>query len=664
MKLEDKKSFFRKTLLNWFDQFGRWFPWREQNTDNYTILISEILLQKTKAEIVANFFDNFFSIYPNWAKLGDATLEELEKTLKPIGLYKHRAKRLHVIAENYKKYGDRILRNRDKINEFGFSGLYVGNAYELFVLNKRKPLIDVNMSRLLKRYFMPGDFIDVRNDKELQVLANEIVNTRRCKELNWAILDYSAAICKSRKPLCELCIMKIFCKHFNLQQPDILPFAAEPTISYQVKIQIYPQINLNKIDKTVRSLSLFSGCGGMDIGLEGNFIVHKDSINPRNNPDFIDSYIDSSYVRLTPTIFQTVFANDILPDAKTAWINHFTKLGYDANIFHLNSIVELVKLHKAGVDIFPENVDIVTGGFPCQDFSISGSRNGFNSHKDHLGHIRVNEIPNEETRGKLYIWMKEVIEITKPKIFIAENVKGLVNLSNIKDIIQNDFSRTDGNDYIVLDPKVLHAGDYGIPQSRERVIFIGIRKSALNKSALKALLSKNIPDEYNPYPKPSHAFNSDDKGSSISRMTLRKIFSELPEPENSDDLSQKYYSKAKYMGAHCQGQIEINLDNIGPTIRAEHHGNIEYRRLSIEHGGKNESELAIGRQERRLTPRECALIQTFPPDYEFVIPSNSRGKKFLISPSGAYKIIGNAVPPLLAYHIGKRIEKLWSIYFD
>ena len=105
------------------------------------------------------------------------------------------------------------------------------------------------------------------------------------------------------------------------------------------------------------------------------------------------------------------------------------------------------------------------------------------SHKDHNGKIIETEMANEETRGKLYMWMKEVIEITKPKIFIAENVKGLVNLSNVKEIIQKDFSQADENGYIVLEPQVLHAADFGIPQSRERVIFIGIKKAALNKKA-------------------------------------------------------------------------------------------------------------------------------------------------------------------------------------
>ena len=118
------------------------------------------------------------------------------------------------------------------------------------------------------------------------------------------------------------------------------------------------------------------------------------------------------------------------------------------------------------------------------------------------------------------------------------------------------------------------------------------------------------------------------------------------------------------MGKHCQGQIEIKLDGISPTIRAEHHGNIEFRRLSKKNGGVLNSELSKGLKERRLTVRECALIQTFPPDYEFVIPNkNGRKNSYLVSPSKAYKIIGNAVPPLLAYNLAKRIEQNWKLYF-
>jgi DNA (cytosine-5)-methyltransferase 1 len=323
--------------------------------------------------------------------------------------------------------------------------------------------------------------------------------------------------------------------------------------------------------------------------------------------------------------------------------------------------VDLVRQHKNGHPVFPEKVDIVTGGFPCQDFSLAGKRNGFLSHKDHKGQLKNTDTPSVETRGALYMWMKEVIEITKPKVFVAENVKGLVNLANVKDIIQQDFSQSDGDGYHVFNALVLQAADYGVPQSRERVFFIGLRKSALRPDMLPVLQSADFPGDFLPFPAPTHAA-SKANANLHSHVKSGLIFKDLPEPELADDPSQQYYSKAKYMGKHCQGQTEVNLNGLAPTIRSEHHGNIEFRRLSPFHGGKYQDEFEKNDwKERRLTPRECALLQTFPPDFPFVQPSGKN--RFTVSTSAAYKMIGNAVPPLLAYHIARRIQSLWEVYF-
>ena len=411
--------------------------------------------------------------------------------------------------------------------------------------------------------------------------------------------------------------------------------------------------------KKYKVLSLFSGCGGMDLGFEGHFIANKRSF-AADSP-FIDHQLNDNWVFLKKTLFQTVFANDILPEAEKAWTMYMSRFGYSENVYHNASIVELVKMHQQGADIFPKDIDIVTGGFPCQDFSVAGKRQGFNSQKDDWGKTRAEDKPTEESRGKLYFWMKQVIDIVRPKIFVAENVKGLVNLGDVKDIIQKDFASADGNGYIVLTPQVLYAGNYGVPESRERVIFIGIRRDALRPEALRALDSKAIPDEYNPYPKPTHAGTIKDSGL-LPKVTTYDVLKDLDEPEDSLDASQRVYSKAKFLANGSQGQIEIKLDGLGPTIRSEHHGNIEFRRLSAEHGGKHFDELKAGLKERRLTPRECALIQTFPPDYRFVIKKTS-GNGYHVSSSGAYKIIGNAVPPVLAYHIATRLQELWPKYF-
>lgn len=414
-----------------------------------------------------------------------------------------------------------------------------------------------------------------------------------------------------------------------------------------------------KITQNLRMLSLFSGCGGMDLGFEGAFICHKKSVP--SDSGWIDHPLDGDWVSLRKNRFETVFANDILEEAYLTWNQYFSRFGKDPSIYHLESIVDLVKRHHAGEKVFPDGIDLVTGGFPCQDFSVAGKRLGFESHTSHDGTKLPQEVPSEENRGKLYFWMKQVIDIVKPKVFIAENVKGLTNLGNVKEIIQRDFAQADGDGYIVLPPRVLHAGNYGVPETRERVIFIGIRRSALKPEVRAVFDGDQIPAEYDPYPAPTHKYTKDSIGV-LPFVTCRDVFEGLAEPEESVDLSQRFYSKAKYMGKHCQGQAEIHLDGLGPTIRSEHHGNIEYRRLSVEHGGKIAEELEAGLSERRLTPRECALIQTFPPDYPFVSYKED-SKRFKVSQSGAYKVIGNAVPPLLGYNIARRLQALWPIYF-
>lgn len=427
----------------------------------------------------------------------------------------------------------------------------------------------------------------------------------------------------------------------------------------QVTTLSSPSIPINR-HHPIKVISLFSGCGGMDLGFEGGFITHSKSVYSK--PEWVSDYVDEQWVKLNPNKFEIIFANDILREAAMTWTYNMAKYGYSPDMYRTESIVNLVKQHMISGDVFPEQVDIVIGGFPCQDFSVAGKRQGFDSHRTHDGALRTDNQPSEETRGKLYYWMKRVIDITKPKMFIAENVKGLANLGDIKNVIQSDFASADNDGYIVLPPQILHAGNYGVPESRERVFFIGIRRSSLHQGIAEVLLSNNIPQELYPYPQPTHNCTLDISGL-LPPVVLGDIFKGLPEPNDSNDPSHRFYSKAKFMGSHCQGQREVALTKIGPTIRSEHHGNIEYRRLSLEHGGMHTNELAQGLEERRLTPRECALIQTFPPDYKFVIPIQGSASRFKVSASGAYKVIGNAVPPLLAYHIAKRIEELWPIYF-
>ena len=399
----------------------------------------------------------------------------------------------------------------------------------------------------------------------------------------------------------------------------------------------------------LRVLSLFSGCGGLDLGLEGGFLTLRRSVNEEIHPDWIQDCVNRNFVRVKKNRFQTVFANDILPCAQKAWNHFFGTRKEIKGIYRLKSIVDLVKESKQGTFQFPQNIDVVTGGFPCQDFSVAGKRLGFDSAKSHNG---VNEEHAEnESRGTLYLWMKQVIEIVKPKIFIAENVKGLVSLGDAKKIIETDFRNIDQG-YCVVDAQVLKAWEYGVPQSRERIVFIGISRKYANPKILADIEKNSEKSLYYPYPIKTH-------GEGLQRIvTCKDAFVGLKEPDESSDAAQKAYSKAKYYGK-MQGSSEVDMNGVGPTIRSEHHGNIEYRRLSKEHGGKILSELTKGLQERRLSVRECARIQTFPDDYEFIF--NDGINK--VNSSDAYKVIGNAVPPMLGYAIGFRLQSIWEDLF-
>jgi A/G-specific adenine glycosylase len=202
-------KYFRTFLLEWFDSNKRDFPWRKEGVSNYELIFSEILLQRTKAETVAKYYNTFFKKFTNWEKLLLATDKELVETFKPLGLHTQRVGRIRKIIEEYKLKNGILPQNKNELQESSFASLYISNAYELFVLKNKAALLDVNMSRVLSRFFHPKDFKDVRNDKLIQELAHNVINVKACKELNWAILDFAALVCKAQKPKCNECKLSI-----------------------------------------------------------------------------------------------------------------------------------------------------------------------------------------------------------------------------------------------------------------------------------------------------------------------------------------------------------------------------------------------------------------------------------------------------------------------
>ena len=314
--------------------------------------------------------------------------------------------------------------------------------------------------------------------------------------------------------------------------------------------------------KTFSVLSLFSGCGGLDLGFTGSFEFLKKKY-PKNN-------------------LKVIWANDIDESSCQTFANYFK---HDVVCGDISQILAGKYSARLFDQPLPNKVDIVLGGFPCQDFSHAGKRKGFNS-----------------KRGLLYQSMAEVIKRTKPVLFVAENVRGLLTMNGgeaIQTIIK-DFEKL--GYHVVY--KLLTAADYGVPQTRERVIIVGTRKDKLP------------PFEH---PKPI----LDEK----NWVSLKQAIGDLEKAEEGR-IANHYWSKAKKNNG--QGNSIVSADKPGPTMRTEHHGNIEYH-----WSGK-----------RRLSAREAARIQSFPDDFIFY-PSTS----------AAYRQIGNAVPPVLAWYIATAIEK-------
>lgn len=215
MELGLKISYLQVELLNWYQQNRRNFPWREENAGNYEKIISEVLLQRTKAERVAQFYASFIAKYPSWNELGNATEMQLQDDLQPLGLHKQRGGRLYLLAQEMKRRQGNLPTSREVVEEFSMIGQYIANAFELFVLGKPKPLLDVNMARFLERQFEPRRMADMRYDPFLQELAHQMVNHANPKEINWAILDFAALICTARNPKCEQCPVGGVCNYFS-----------------------------------------------------------------------------------------------------------------------------------------------------------------------------------------------------------------------------------------------------------------------------------------------------------------------------------------------------------------------------------------------------------------------------------------------------------------
>ena len=208
-------SGFRRTILAWYYRKGRSFPWRNKSASKYMLIISELLLQRTRAETVSSFLGTFFSSYPSWKKLSGASEAEIRKVIQPIGLWKRRAPILKNLAIEISKRNGRFPSKRIDVEALPGVGQYIANAILLFCHGEAQPLLDAGMARVLERVFGSRKLADIRHDPYLQGFAFEIVQCKKAREINWAILDLAATTCLVRKPRCDECPLVSMCLSAN-----------------------------------------------------------------------------------------------------------------------------------------------------------------------------------------------------------------------------------------------------------------------------------------------------------------------------------------------------------------------------------------------------------------------------------------------------------------
>ena len=211
-------SWLRRRLLSWFPAYGRSFPWREPGRTPYEVVVAEILLQRTTAVGVARSYSGFVDCYPSWASLAQAPPESLEDALRSLGLWRRKAQAFQHLAQSIEMNGGVVPGTRKELERLPGIGPYTASAVLAIVYGRAEPLLDVNMARLLRRFLGSSDGAEAKPKRTLRALALRLVNSKRRLEVNWAVLDFGALVCRARSPQCPECMLRARCQYARSRQ--------------------------------------------------------------------------------------------------------------------------------------------------------------------------------------------------------------------------------------------------------------------------------------------------------------------------------------------------------------------------------------------------------------------------------------------------------------
>ena len=279
----------------------------------------------------------------------------------------------------------------------------------------------------------------------------------------------------------------------------------------------------------------------------------------------------------------------------------------------INVICE--SMDKIDFSPYINKVDLLTGGVPCQAFSQSGSRKGL-----------------EDPRGELMLKFIDILELVKPKTFMIENVKGLLNhdSGNTIKIIINSLNKSNLYD---ISYKCLDASKYNVPQKRERVFIVGVLKSVNRPFTFpeESPIKKVLKDVLFDVPLSNGAKYSEEKIQLFKMIPQGGCWIHLPE-----NLQREYLGNSFHSGGGKRGILyRLSMEKPSLTLLCT--------------PSQKQTERCHPLEERPLTIREYARIQSFDDDYQFIGSQSSQ-----------YKQIGNAVPVELARHMGEALIKVFT----
>jgi len=199
-------------IIKWYFKYGRDFPWR-RTKDPYGIIIAEFMLHRTKAEQVVPVYLEFIKNYPDVYSLSEASFEDIRKVTEHLGLHwrsNHFIKAARYVVENYQ---GKFPEDYKELRKIPGVGEYVAGALMAVAFNKSAPVVDSNIARFINRVWRLKLAGEIRRKKEIVQIAQALFNCENPGELLFALIDFTAIICKPHSPQCPVCILKNMCRN-------------------------------------------------------------------------------------------------------------------------------------------------------------------------------------------------------------------------------------------------------------------------------------------------------------------------------------------------------------------------------------------------------------------------------------------------------------------